>query len=62
MNIRYYKEPSLQEDYVEVHYQEESETVDVIRDFFDSFQSITAKSENGISVLAFFKFRIARSL
>ncbi|MBO5209613.1 MAG: LytTR family transcriptional regulator DNA-binding domain-containing protein [Lachnospiraceae bacterium] len=48
MNIQYYKEPSLQEDYVEVHYQEESETVEVIRDFFDSFQSITAKSENGM--------------
>lgn len=48
MDIRYYKEPSLQKDYVEVHYQEESETVEAIRGFFDSFQSILAKTEEGM--------------
>lgn len=48
MNIRYYKESSLQEDYVEVHYQEENEKIEVIRDFFEAFQSITGKNEKGI--------------
>ena len=48
MKIRYQKEPFLKEDYVEIHYREESEKIKAIRTFFDEFQSITGKKENEI--------------
>lgn len=48
LKIQYYKEPSISEDYVEVHYREENERMEVIRDFFSAFQSITGKTEKGI--------------
>lgn len=48
MKIQYQKEPSLKEDFVEVHYREESEKIKTIRDFFDAFQSITGRKENDI--------------
>lgn len=51
MKIQYQKEPSLKEDYVEVHYREESEKIKTIRDFFDAFQSITGIKENDIHKL-----------
>lgn len=48
MKIRYERNASLKEDYVEVHYREESEKIEVIRNFFSSFQSVTGKKEEGI--------------
>lgn len=48
MKIKYFREPVLEDDYVEVHYRQESETIDVIRDFFLSFQYITGKKEDGV--------------
>lgn len=48
MKVRYYREPALREDYVEVHYQEETERIETVRSFFSSLQSITGKRENDI--------------
>lgn len=48
MRIQYWKEPSLEEDRVDVHYRQETETIDVIREFFSSFNSIMGKKEDGI--------------
>lgn len=46
MKIQYYKEPALKEDYVDVHFREETETIGMIRDFFSSFGSIMGKKDN----------------
>lgn len=46
MKVRYQQEITLPEDYVEVHYREETEKIRIIRGFFSSFQSITGKKEN----------------
>lgn len=51
MKVQYRQEPSLEEDYVEVHFREESEKIKAIRDFFTAFQSITGKKENDIHKL-----------
>lgn len=51
MKIQYLKEPSLKEDHVEVHYRQESEEIEVIRDFFTSLYSIMGKKEDGIHKL-----------
>ena len=51
MKIRYQNEPSLKEDYVEVHFREETEKIKTIRDFFNAFQSIAGKKENEIHKL-----------
>ena len=51
MKIRYQKETSLKEDYVEIHFREESERIKTIRDFFTAFQSIAGKKENEIHKL-----------
>lgn len=51
MKIQYLKEPSLKEDHVEVHYRQESEEIEVIRDFFSSLYSIMGKKEDGIHKL-----------
>lgn len=51
LKIQYRREPSIAEDYVEVHYREENERIEVIRDFFSAFQSITGRTENGIHKL-----------
>ncbi|MDE5865185.1 MAG: LytTR family transcriptional regulator DNA-binding domain-containing protein [Lachnospiraceae bacterium] len=48
MKIQYQNDPSLKEDYIEVHFREETERIKTIRDFFDAFQSITGKKENDI--------------
>lgn len=46
MKIQYYKEPALKEDYVDVHFREETEMTGIIRDFFSSFECIMGKKEN----------------
>lgn len=51
LNVTYYKEPTLPEDYVEVHFREENERIGAVRDFFSSFQSIVGKKENDICKL-----------
>ena len=51
MKIQYWKDPSLKEDCVDVHYRQETETIDVIREFFDSFNSIMGKGEDGMHKL-----------
>ncbi len=48
MKVNYLKEPSIKEDHVDVHYRKESETIDVIRDFFLSFHSVIGKKEDGM--------------
>ena len=48
MKINYFKEPSLSEDYVDVHYRQECETIGVVKDFFFSFHSIMGKKDNCI--------------
>lgn len=45
MKIHYLREPSLKEDYVEVHYREENDVIEVIRNFFFSFESIMGKRD-----------------
>ncbi len=51
MKINYFKEPSLSEDYVDVHYRQECETIGVVKDFFFSFHSIMGKKDNCIQKL-----------
>lgn len=46
MKIHYLKEPSLKEDHVDVHYREENEAVEVIRNFFLSFHSIMGRRDD----------------
>ncbi len=46
MKIQYYKEPGLREDYVDVHFREETEKLGMIRDFFSSFGSIIGKKDD----------------
>ena len=46
MKIHYLKEPLLEEDYVDVHYREEDEAVEVIRNFFSSFRSIMGRKDD----------------
>ncbi|MDO4303032.1 MAG: LytTR family DNA-binding domain-containing protein [Bacillota bacterium] len=48
MKIQYWKDPSLEEDHIDVHYRQETETIDVIREFFSSFNSIMGKKEDGM--------------
>lgn len=46
MKIHYLKEPALSEDHVEIHYRQESETINLIRNFFLSFHSIIGKKDD----------------
>lgn len=46
MKIHYLKEPLLEEDYVDVHYRKENESIEVIRNFFSSFHSIMGKKDD----------------
>ena len=48
MKIQYYKEASLKEDYVAVHFREETEKIRAVRSFFSSFKSIMGKKEDGV--------------
>lgn len=47
MKIQYYREASLKEDYVEVHFREETEKIKTVRSFFSSFKSIMGKKADG---------------
>lgn len=46
VKVRYCREHLLQEDYVEVHFQEENERIGLIRNFFSSLQSIVGRKGN----------------
>lgn len=46
MKIHYLKEPLLEEDYVDVHYRKENESIEVVRNFFSSFHSIMGKKDD----------------
>lgn len=46
MKVHYLKEPLLKEDYIDVHYREESESIEVIRNFFLSFHCIMGKKDD----------------
>lgn len=35
MKVQYLKEPLLKEDYVDVHYREETEPIALVKDFFN---------------------------
>lgn len=48
MKVQYWRNPSLEEDCVDVHYRHETETIDLIREFFASFNSIMGKREDGV--------------
>lgn len=48
MKIQYYRETSLKEDYVAVHYREETEKIRAVRSFFSSFKSIMGKKEDSV--------------
>lgn len=45
MKIQYYKEPTLKEDHVDVHFREETKKIGIIRDFFSSFGGIMGKKK-----------------
>ena len=45
MKIYYIKESSLKEEHVDVHYRQDSETIEVIRNFFSSLECITGKKD-----------------
>lgn len=51
MKVHYLKEPLLKEDYIDVHYREESESIEVIRNFFLSFQYIVGKKDDCLQKL-----------
>lgn len=51
MKVHYLEEASLEEDYVEVHYHQESETIELIKDFFLSFQSIYGRKDDCVKKL-----------
>lgn len=51
MRVSYSRDSSLQEDRVDIHYREETEQIEVIRNFFSSMQSITGKREHEVCVL-----------
>ena len=46
MKVQYLKEPLLKEDYVDVHYREETESIALVKDFFQSLHSIIGKKED----------------
>ncbi|MDE6387286.1 MAG: LytTR family transcriptional regulator DNA-binding domain-containing protein [Lachnospiraceae bacterium] len=51
MRVSYNRDSSLQEDRVDIQYREESEQIEIIRNFFSSMQSITGRKEDEICVL-----------
>ncbi len=51
MRVSYLKDASLPEDKVEIQYREETERIEVIRNFFSSMQSIMGRKEDEICVL-----------
>lgn len=51
MKVHYFKESFLEEDYVDIHYQKENESVEVIRNFFLSFHSIMGRKDGCVQKL-----------
>lgn len=51
MKVQYIKEPLLKEDYVDVHYREETESIALIKNFFLSLHSIIGKKDDYIQKL-----------
>lgn len=51
MKVHYLKEAHLEEDYVDVHYSQESETIELIKDFFLSFHSICGRKDDCVKKL-----------
>lgn len=51
MKVNYKRDSSLKEDQVDICYREESEQIEIIRNFFSSLQSITGKKEDEVRVL-----------
>ena len=48
MKILYYREASLQEDYVEVHFRKETEKIQAVRSFFSSFKSVMGRKGDSV--------------
>ena len=46
MKVRYYREPKLQEDHVDIHFREETEKIGIIRNFFSSFEGLMGKKDD----------------
>ena len=51
MKVHYLREAHLKEDYVDVHYSQESETIELIKDFFLSFHSICGRKDDCVKKL-----------
>ena len=51
MKVSYNKDSSLQENRVDIHYWEENEQLEIIRNFFSSLQSIAGKKDNEVCML-----------
>ena len=51
MRVSYNKNPSLQEDRVDIYYREENEQLEIIRNFFSSLQSIVGKKDDEVCML-----------
>ncbi|MCH5263451.1 MAG: LytTR family transcriptional regulator DNA-binding domain-containing protein [Lachnospiraceae bacterium] len=51
MKVNYNRDPLLHEDRVDVSYREESEQIEIIRNFFSSLQSIMGKKDDEVRVL-----------
>lgn len=51
MRVSYNRDPSLQEDRADIHYREDCDQIEIIRNFFSSLQSITGKKDNEVCVL-----------
>lgn len=48
MKIQYFREASLKEDYVDVHFREETEKIQAVRSFFSSFKSVMGRKDNSV--------------
>lgn len=51
MRVNYSRDSSLREDRVDIHYREETEQIEVIRNFFSSMQNIMGRREDEVCVL-----------
>lgn len=51
VKVSYNRDSSLREDRVDIHYREESEQIEIIRNFFSTLQSITGKRNDEVCVL-----------
>ena len=51
MRVNYYNDSSLSEDRIDVHYREENEQTEIIRNFFSSLQSIMGRKDDEMCVL-----------